>query len=81
METENIKSRNDFIDFVESLHRDFLLNGSTWENGDLGSFLAAMAAYASDLQGFYNNNYGNISADIPTWRAFADILAGAEIYE
>jgi hypothetical protein len=83
MATEHISivDRQSFISFLESLHSEYLLTGNTWKNPDLGRFLEAMAAYAEDIQGYYDNTNQDINADLPSWKVFADILRGATIYE
>jgi hypothetical protein len=76
-----LKSRGDFIQFIKSLHSDFLTNGREWENQDLGSFLEALAAYAKDIDGHYQSHGNKEDADTPSWRVFSDMLYGARMYE
>ena len=76
-----VTDRESFIRFLELLHRDYLNNKTKWENDQLATFIEAMAAYAHDIQGFYDNTGQNLNADIPSWKVFADILMGAKIYE
>ena len=40
---ESIKTKNDFVQFIEALSEDFVKNPDEWENHDLPSFLEAMA--------------------------------------
>lgn len=76
-----VTNRQSFIRFLELLHQDFLENESEWENHTLSNFLEALAAYAMDIQGFYDNTNQNINADTASWKVFADIIRGAKIYE
>jgi hypothetical protein len=76
MMADNIVTREDFIAFLS----DFAAGSATWENNDLGSFLAAMKAWTEDMDGYYRN-MGLPLPDAPNWRVFADILNGASIYE
>lgn len=44
-------------------------------------FLEALGRYAEDIQGYYDNNKQSISADVPSWQTFANMLKGATLYE
>jgi hypothetical protein len=79
--TDKILTRQDFVNFVKDLADDFHLNKDKWENKDLQSFLAGLASYAEDLDGFYMNSGQEVKADTPSWKTFADIFMGARLYE
>lgn len=76
-----VTDRQTFIKFLDLLRNDFLNSPENWENKTLSDFLAALGAYAEDIQGYYDNSKQNINADIPDWQIFADIFKGAKIYE
>lgn len=76
-----VTDRKSFQEFVGLLLADYENNKDNWENNRLELFLEAMQAYAGDLDGYYLNNHPEIDAEKPTWRAFADILRGAVVYE
>ena len=76
-----ISSRQDFIIFLQQLRADYLRNGKDWENQNLDNFLEALAAYATDIPGHYNNMSTTADADTASWRVFADMLRGATVYE
>lgn len=76
---EKVASRNDLAEFVATLRQEFL-RGHKWENRDLPTYLEAMSAWISDMDGYYENN-GEKCPDAPTWRTFAQILAAASVYE
>ncbi len=78
---EQINSKKEFEEFLELLFKDFKINGRSWENKDLISYLEALRAYSRDIEGYYQNM--NIPFDIenPSWRNFAEILLGAVVYE
>jgi hypothetical protein len=76
-----VSDRKSFIQFLDLLHKDVINNKQEWENNCLSSFLEALQAYATDIQGYYNNTNQNIDANIASWKVFADILRGAKIYE
>jgi hypothetical protein len=81
----NVADRTSFIEFLGLLKDDLTRNKNNWENKTLEDFLEAMTRYADDIQSYYDNNKndlgGQINADIPSWRVFADILRGSRVYE
>ena len=79
--TAKVETREQFCEFVSELVTDLRTNPDGWENNDLESFLNALVAYGCDLQGFYNNMSIDVDADQSSWRVFADLLAGARVYE
>ena len=76
-----VTDKQSFIEFIELLHEDLLKNPTTWENNKLDEFLEAMARYAKDIHGYYNNTGQKINSDEASWKVFSDILKGATIYE
>lgn len=69
---DGVSSLGDFAQVVAHMQADFLGSGAAeWENADLGSFLEALAAVATDWPG---------SAE-PSWSVFAQILITATAYE
>lgn len=76
-----INTRQDFTAFVKELHSDLKANPDEWENTTLETFLEALAAYAEDIQGYYDNRQPGTDADAPRWQTFADMLRGASVYE
>jgi hypothetical protein len=77
---ESIRTKHDFVQFIEALSEDFVKNPHEWENRDLPSFLEAMAAWMNDMEGYYQHTGQNISTLSP-WRLFADSLMAAKMYE
>lgn len=75
-----IRSREDLVPFLEALSADFAASRATWANGDLASFLEAMAAWSQDMEGYYQNR-GERIALVSPWRVLADILMAARVYE
>ena len=80
MVVNEVKTREDFIVFLDKLRSDLGANPHEWENTDLGSFLQAMKAWTTDMDGYYANR-GLALPPEPGWQTFADILNGARIYE
>lgn len=73
--------RQSLISFLDLLTQDFLQNPDDWENKTLDTFLEALGAYATDIQGYYDNTGKKVNADEPSWQTFADIFKGATMYE
>jgi hypothetical protein len=76
----SVRTRSDLVDFLRALEADFADNPEEWDNGDLASFLEAMAAWSADMEGFYLNSGEDLDA-LPPWRVLADILMAARAYE
>ena len=75
-----IKTKSDFINFVELLLENLKNNPEEWENKTLPNFLDAIASWTEDMDGYYINNNLPIPENID-WKVFANILAAAKIYE
>ncbi|MBK5647047.1 MAG: hypothetical protein I4N51_08015 [Acinetobacter sp.] len=80
MKINAIKTKQDFLTFLDNLKQDHLENIQQWENKDLQSFLAAMHNWMEDMEGFYANTQQPQPEHIP-WKIFADILMAGKIYE
>jgi hypothetical protein len=52
-EANSIKTRDEFVVFVESLRRNLVASPTEWENTQLGDFLEALAAWTSDMDDYY----------------------------
>jgi hypothetical protein len=76
-----VSDRQSFIEFIDLLREDLIKKPKTWENKNLGDFLEALASYAQDIQGYYDNTGQKVNADQASWQIFADIFKGASIYE
>ncbi|HLH26995.1 MAG TPA: hypothetical protein VK066_31105 [Chloroflexota bacterium] len=76
----SLQSRADFIAFVDALRRDLDANPAAWENPTLDSYLAAVSAWTTDMDGFYKNQ-GLPVPEAPSWQTFAHIMLGATLYE
>jgi hypothetical protein len=77
---KEINTRQDFVSFVQSLREDFLRNGDNWENQQLPNYLAAMAGWVEDMDGYYQN-LGQVMPEQPNWSMLAQILLASRIYE
>ena len=78
--TNSIRSREDFVAFVKALRKDLHDNPATWENANLERFLEALAAWVEDMDGYYANR-GKPVPQQPDWKAAAEMLMAAKMYE
>lgn len=79
-DVSQIKTRQDFRNFIEWLAEDFKTNPSGWENDNLQSFLDALVVYTNDVKGYYTGIGMENEVEPASWR-LADIICGARIYE
>jgi hypothetical protein len=75
-----VDSRASLAEFVEALSRDIRDNPKEYQNTDLVSYLAAMAAWIKNMDGYYSNR-GEETPMHPTWKTVADIIMAATVYE
>ncbi len=76
----SVRSRKDLAEFILALAADLKTNREQWEHSDLSSFLAAMAAWVEDMNGYYENR-GQDSSLQPIWGVITDMLMAARTYE
>lgn len=77
---DDIKSKEDFISFVNSLLKDNQVNNGEWENKDISSYLEAISSWVEDMEGYYDN----MKLDVPTnidWKFIATLFYVGKIYE
>lgn len=75
-----VGSRDGLAKLASALAQDLKDNPDEWENGDLGSFLEAIAAWVEDMDGYHENTNQPLPADA-SWGVFAAILMAARVYE
>lgn len=78
---ENINTKQDFVEFLSMLKKDYRDSKNEWENDELDSFLEGMFGFAYDLEGYHLNTKQEKDVNEPTWKDFADILLAAKVYE
>jgi hypothetical protein len=76
-----VTDRNTFIEFLELLRKDLLLEPESWQNKTLPDFLEAFGAFTEDIQEYYDTSKRKVNAEKADWQTFADILKGARMYE
>jgi hypothetical protein len=74
------QTREDLAALIEALRVDLATRPENWENATLESFLAALASWTEDMDGYYRN-HGREAPDVPTWRTFGEMLVAARNYE
>jgi hypothetical protein len=74
-------SRSDLVQFIYALQEDLIKHPENWENGDLHTYLGALAAFLGDAHGYYRNRKEDVDADVPSWRVLADSLVAAMAYD
>ncbi|MFC9499260.1 hypothetical protein [Streptomyces sp. NPDC056982] len=66
--------------FLKSLKTDYAVNGTTWDNSTLESFLEALEAWVSVVPGWYASHGHELPAD-GDWTFMARALSAARLYE
>ena len=75
---EKIKSKNDFLTFLNQLSKDFRENSDEWENKTAGEYIDAMASWVEDYSVSPSND---IDWDTSDYKTLAKILYMGKIYE
>ncbi len=75
-----VRTREDFARFARALAQDFREQPSRWENDRVDRYLAAVASFSEDLDGYFLNR-GEAVPEGLDWRTAAMILAAASVYE
>lgn len=75
-----VRSRSDFISFVDNLGRNYKSNKDEWENDNLESFLGGLSWFANDMGGYYKNMKEDVDIETVTWRMAAQMLLAAKVY-
>ena len=79
-QVSEIQTRADLVAFIEALRSDLQAQPEGWENATLESFLAALASWTEDMDGYYQNKGLRIPQN-PTWKTLGEMLAAARVYE
>ena len=78
-QAEKIHTRDDLVLFIRHLVQDLRTCPERWENTSLEAYLAAMAAWVQEMDGYYRNR-GETVPQHPTWKHLGEILLAARIY-
>lgn len=74
---QQVKSKEDFVNFLQVLINDFETNNEEWENPELGRYLEAMERF---LEGSSDKSINKIDFT-PSWSLFARLMVVAIVYE
>ena len=77
---DEIDNKEDFVDFVKLLVSNLKDNPEEWANINLSDYLESISSWTEDMEGYYQNNDIPIPKSI-NWKAFANILVAAKMYE
>lgn len=77
---KNINSKEDFLQFMDTLINDLKVNPDLWENKTLADYLSAIQSWTEDMEGYYINKNIPVPENI-SWKIFANILMAATMYE
>jgi hypothetical protein len=75
-----VRSKAELVEFVRALANDLSTNREEWENATLETYLAALASWLEDSDGYYRNQGRPVPAE-PSWRHVAEMLMAAKMYE
>lgn len=76
----NIKSKEELIDFLNFLSKDRYKKKDEWENNTIEDYLASISSWIEDMEGYYENN----NLPIPNnenWNFVATLFYVGKIYE
>jgi hypothetical protein len=79
---DGMKTKEDFMAFMEVFVKDCATNIQSWENKTVPDYLEAMGRWVEDMEAYYKNNeISGVDLSSINWRVFADILLSAKYYE
>jgi hypothetical protein len=77
---DQIKSRQDLVEFISALRDDLEGNPDGWENPALPDYLEALAERVQHMDQAFKNQGVEFSEQQP-WRLFGEMLFAAKFYE
>lgn len=79
-EIKNVKTKEDFLRFLEMLANDRKSNAEEWENKSVEDYLLSIQSWIEDMEGYYENNNIEVPQNID-WNFIANIFYAGKIYE
>ena len=79
-EIKNVKTKEDFLRFLEMLANDRKINALEWENKSVEDYLLSIQSWTEDMEGYYENNNLEVPQNI-NWNLIATIFYVGKIYE
>ena len=80
IEPRQVRSKAEFLEFLEALRASLRDSPEQWENPTLERYLEALAAWVDACEYSYRNRGEPVPSGI-NWRFMAEALAAAQIYE
>jgi hypothetical protein len=78
---KSVRTRDEFVVFVEKLNEDLSTNRGEWQNNTLEQFLGGLQGFARDMEGYYHNiGEQDVRVEEISWRMAADMLLAAAVY-
>jgi hypothetical protein len=77
---DSIRTRKDFVSFVDTLRHDLEDVPDAWERTDLDGFLEALQAFVEALPNVFRNE-GKLMPEQPSWQLLGLILHQGKYYE
>lgn len=75
-----IKTKDDFIEFVNKLSSDNRERSEQWVNNDVPSYLEGIGSWVEDMEGYFMNMQKEMPDNID-WSFMATLLYVGKIYE
>lgn len=79
-EINNVKTKDDFIRFLEMLATDKKSNAGEWENKSIEDYLLSIQSWIEDMDRYNENNNLEIPQNVD-WNFIASIFYVGKIYE
>lgn len=76
----NIKTKEEFMEFIKILQKDSYYNLQQWENKDISEYLEGIYSWVEDMDGYYKNMKIKKPEHID-WNFIATLLYIGKIYE
>ena len=77
---KNIKTKAEFIEFINILIKDINDKPEEWEDKPVMSYLESIQSWVEDMDGYYQNTKREVPQDI-NWNFIATLLYVGKIYE
>ena len=77
---EQVTTKDQFLEFLNLLTKDFKHNVDEWENKSIDNYLEAIESWIEDMEGYYMNSGLPVPNNID-WNFLATIFYVGKIYE
>jgi len=79
-EIKNVKTKEEFLGFLEMLANDRRSSAEEWKNKSIEDYLLSIQSWIEDMDGYYENNNLEVPQNID-WNFIANIFYVGKIYE